>query len=269
MDFSTLVSVVREPNMCSGGYETIREIIKESNLRHDAKILEIGSNTGFSSFEFATILPHAQVTGIDINPQSVEFAQEKAKKYKLSNVNFLCSDARALPFDNQTFDLVFCSNVTSFIEEKEKAIIEYIRVLKKGGILAAVPIYYRKQPPQKLVQKVGEAIGTKIEVWDRSFWEGLFQRYGDLQLYFAKDYEYVPSTEEEIETYVEMVMDQKHLASVDPKIKQALKNRLTYLYQLFDFNLTYAGFSILLYRKCPVNRWHILHKSIPITRRER
>jgi len=90
MDFSSLVALVREPNMCSGGKETIRMAIKEGNINQNSKILEIGSNTGFSSIEFATVMPSSQVVGIDVNPISVEFAKNKAEMFDIKNVKFIC-----------------------------------------------------------------------------------------------------------------------------------------------------------------------------------
>lgn len=260
IDFSNLVSIVREPNMCSGGIETIRVIIRESNLRQDARILEIGSNTGFSSLEFASTLPFAKVTGIDINEQSVAFSKAKAKEHGINNVEFIQSDARTLPFEDDSFDLVFCSNVTSFINDRESAVSEYLRVLKPNGILAAVPIYYREIPPFDIKKSVEEAILSNIDVWDKSYWEKMFGDRG-LKPYFSEDFKYLESNAEEINQYIFMVMSQKHLSTVDPEIKQVMEDRLRYFYELFDKNLTYCGFSIMLYKFKAINPEPILHKS--------
>ncbi|AJI14592.1 methyltransferase small domain protein (plasmid) [Bacillus pseudomycoides] len=260
MDFSSLVGLVREPNMCSGGYETIRTIIKESNLKPNARILEVGSNTGFSCIEFASTLPNAEVVGIDINPISVEFSKNKALKNNLENVEFYCSDGTALMFEDNSFDLVFCSNVTSFIQDREQAIKEYIRVLKPGGILAAAPIYYREIPPYPVKSAVEEAIAAKIDVWDRQYWEQSFEKH-ELQLYFSDDFKYIKSSDSEIENYTNMVMSQSHLAEYDESLKLAMRKRLKYFYELFDENLTYAGFSVLLYRYKSANQEPMLHKT--------
>ncbi|KQU24361.1 hypothetical protein ASG61_20805 [Bacillus sp. Leaf75] len=260
LDFSTLVSVVREPNMCSGGIETLRIIIKESNLRHDAKILEIGSNTGFSSIEFASTLPHSEVTGIDINQQSIDFSIQKAKDHGLENVKFIKSSALQLPFEDNSFDMVFCSNVTSFINDREEAISEYLRVLKPNGILAAVPIFYREIPPFNIKQAVENAISAKIDVWDKNYWKSLFEKRG-LKEYYSKDYRYIESNSHEIDSYIDMVMSQEHLFYINTKVKKSMEERLRFFYELFDKNLTYCGFSILLYRYKAFNSEPILHKS--------
>lgn len=260
MDFSTLVAVVREPNMCSGGRETIRTAIKEGNIAGALNILEVGSNTGYSSIEFAITLPDSKVTGIDINPLSVAFATEKAKSYNIKNVEFICSDATNLPFENNVFDVLFVSNVTSFIPDKKTALKEYIRVLKPQGLIVAAPISYQSLPPYHVVKKVEAAIGASLTVADRAQWTDYFEKAG-LSLYFSKSYEYVCSTYQEINEYVEMVMAQDHLKYYSLEIQQELSKRLQYFYKLFDENLSYAGFDILIYRKTDPNNIPILHKT--------
>lgn len=263
IDFSSLVAIVREPNMCSGGYETIRTIIKESNIKADASILEVGSNTGFSCLEFASTLPHSKVSGIDINPVSVAFATEKAQRNGIDNVEFYCADGTSLAFEDNTFDMVFCSNVTSFINDRDQAIKEYIRVLKPGGILVAAPIYYREIPPYQIKVDVENAINANIDVWDRQYWESSFGA-DSLRLYFSEDYKYIKSSEEEIKDYTDMVMSQDHLNEYNSELKETMKKRLKYFYDLFDENLTYAGFSILIYKYLPVNQDPVLHKTTKV-----
>lgn len=262
LDFSSLVAVVREPNMCSGGRETIRSIICECNIKNNAKILEVGSNTGYSSIEFAQSLPMSTVIGVDINPTSVEFAKQKANVNNIKNVNFLCNDAKKLPFSDDSFDVVFISNVTSFINEKEEAISEYFRVLRPGGSLIAVPIYYRSNPPIELMKKVSNAIGAILEVWNKNDWiKMISDQKNDLFLYYQEDFCYVKSEDDQIKNYVSMVMEQEHLQQYSPELRESMRKRLEYFYQLFDNNLEYCGFSILCFKYKDANNIPILHRT--------
>ncbi|EGQ3526190.1 class I SAM-dependent methyltransferase [Staphylococcus pseudintermedius] len=260
LDFSSLVGIVREPNMCSGGRETIRRIIIEGNIAPDSKILEVGSNTGFSSIEFANVLPNSKVIGIDINKQSVEFSKQKAKKYLVNNVEFIHSDARNLPFEDNSFDVVFVSNVTSFINEKETAIKEYLRVLRPGGMFVTAPIYYRNIPSSKMINEVELAINAKLDIQKKEDWKRLFLKK-ELFLYHESDYEYIKSSDKEINEYVEMVMSQKHLNKYTKETRNELSERLKYFYTLFDENLSFAGFSILIYKYKDANNIPVLHKT--------
>jgi len=43
------------------------------------------------------------------------------------------ADIQQLPFEDETFDIVFCSHVLAMVEDDEKALQEIFRVLRKGG----------------------------------------------------------------------------------------------------------------------------------------
>ena len=57
----------------------------------------------------------------------------------IEKVGHLCTfqkdDATALSFPDESFDVVFCGNVTSLVSNRDKALAEYARVLKPGGLL--------------------------------------------------------------------------------------------------------------------------------------
>lgn len=90
---------------------------------------------------------------------SVEEARKYAERNGVSDrARFILADTLEIPFEDGAFDIVWCSNVTSFIQDKKKAVSEYLRVLKHGGTLVVAPIYYIDQPPVELVDKVSEAI---------------------------------------------------------------------------------------------------------------
>ena len=142
LNFSEIVGIVNEPNRCSGGAKTIRQILRNVYLAPGSIIVELGSNTGFSSLEFALNRPDCKIIGVDINQKSVEISKNKAEKSNLRNVEFICENMLDSSIANNSVDLLFVSNVTSFVNEREKAVLEYKRILKPNGILAFVPIYY-------------------------------------------------------------------------------------------------------------------------------
>jgi ubiquinone/menaquinone biosynthesis C-methylase UbiE len=259
LDFSRLVGLVNEPNMPSGGGATVRRVIDLARLRRGASVLEIGSNTGYTSIEFASWLD-GPVTGIDFNPTSVAFAHAKAKRHGLDNVRFQVGDALDLPFPERHFDLVYCSNVTSFIADHQRARDEYYRVLAPGGILAAVPIYYHAPPPEDLRRAVGEAIGVDLPVTSQEYWSALFA-HADATLIERETYKYVRQSQDRIAAYVDWVFEQPHLLAIDQRLHAAAKARLSYFYQLFDENLSYARYDILLYRMGHPNPEPVLHRS--------
>lgn len=257
MDYSNIVALVRERNRPSGGIRTVQNVAVNAFVNASKKMLEIGCNTGFTSVNMS-LLTRCSVIGIDINEESIREAKRYAKEQGVEDkVEFKVANALCLPFQDNYFDLVWCSNVTSFIENKEKAIKEYLRVLKWKGTLVAVPIYYVKRPPKTLLKKISKAIGTRINYWTKDFWlkkfESVSEKFGcRLELYYNKDFLYL-DRKKEISKYVEYMVAKPHLQKLNKEEKNKLKRRLKDLYILFNENLKYAGFSILFYQKRRIN----------------
>ncbi|MEV7185426.1 class I SAM-dependent methyltransferase [Kitasatospora sp. NPDC093102] len=262
-DFSTLVGLLNEPNMPSGGGKTVRRVVDLARLRPGAKVLEVGSNTGYTSIEFAAWVD-GQVTGIDINPLSVLHARAKAEAAGVGNVRFDAGDGKALPYADGAFDLVFCSNVTSFIDDHAAARDEYYRVVAPGGWMVAAPIYYATEPPEGLRCEVGEAIGVELALTDQAYWMSLFGSER-ATLVEQETYEYVRQSDERLAGYAaEVVARGSHDAS--DAVVGAAQQRLHYFYDLFDRNLAYARYDILMYRCDHPNPESILHTTRPVVR---
>jgi ubiquinone/menaquinone biosynthesis C-methylase UbiE len=62
-------------------------------------------------------------------------ALRRFSENNISNVEFVRGDVSALPFFNETFDIVMSMNGFHVFPNKETAFYETARVLKKGGIL--------------------------------------------------------------------------------------------------------------------------------------
>ncbi|AGL19164.1 class I SAM-dependent methyltransferase [Actinoplanes sp. N902-109] len=259
IDFSRLVGLLNEPNMPSGGGATIRRVIDLARLRPGSRVLEVGSNTGYTSIEFASWID-GHVTGLDINPVSTAFAREKAARHGLRNLTFDVGDGQDLPYADGSFDLVYVSNVTSFIDDHRRACDEYHRVLADDGLLVAAPIYYRTPPPEDMRRRVGAAIGVDLKVTDQRYWTDMFAD-PRATLVEQETYEYLRQSDERIAAYVGTVLDQPHLHRIDPALRAAAADRLTYFYRLFDENLSYARYDILVFRRGHPNPEPVLHTS--------
>ncbi|MEM4282245.1 MAG: class I SAM-dependent methyltransferase [Candidatus Woesearchaeota archaeon] len=251
MTYSELVALTRERNRPSGGIRTINYVATYANIDKSKKILEIGCNTGFTSVNLA-LLTGCKAVGIDINEESIREAKRYASEQGVKKrTRFKVADALNLPFKDESFDIVWCSNVTSFLENKEKAILEYLRVLKTRGTLVAIPIYYSKKPPISLVEKISKVIGTKIEIWDKDFWINLFRSVSlklniSLELYYDRDFIYL-DRKKRLKDYVNYLINKDHLRNFHKK--EILRKKLLEVFRLFNKNLQYCNFSILLFQK--------------------
>jgi len=252
LNYSTFVGLINERNRPSGGIKTIHSVAVNALINEKKHMLEIGSTTGFTTVNMS-LLTGCQCIGIDINQKSVDESIMYAEKQNVGNlVKLVQGDTTKLPFKDEEFDVVWASNVTSFISDKEKAIREYLRVLRLGGTLVVVPIYYIKEVPDDILRKVSEAIGVKVERWNKNFWVKLFtdtsaQLKANIELYFEQDFEYV-DRKNFISEYVNQII-KNNIGDQSEEIKKQMKNRFSYFMKLFNENLKYAGFSILLFQK--------------------
>ena len=96
------------------------------------RILDVGCGAGFFSILLAK--EGHQVTGIDLTPDMIKNARLLAEEEKVS-CEFQVMDAENPEFPDETFDVVISRNLTWTLPHVQHAYQEWIRVLKKGGIL--------------------------------------------------------------------------------------------------------------------------------------
>lgn len=97
------------------------------------KLLEVPVGTGVLTMPVYQTLPRAAITCLDYSPDMMTAAQEKAKRLGIANVTFTQGDVGALPFADESFDIVLSLNGFHAFPDKEAAYRETFRVLKKGG----------------------------------------------------------------------------------------------------------------------------------------
>jgi ubiquinone/menaquinone biosynthesis C-methylase UbiE len=97
---------------------------------HGKKVLEVGVGAGTDHLQWARA--GADCYGVDLTDTAVKLTQQRLKVYGLhSQVQRL--DAEQLPFQGETFDLVYSWGVIHHSEKPERMIGEIHRVLKPGG----------------------------------------------------------------------------------------------------------------------------------------
>jgi ubiquinone/menaquinone biosynthesis C-methylase UbiE len=89
------------------------------------KLLDAGCGTGLMLRHF----PKASI-GLDINPRNLKKAKIHAPQAKL-----VLGDIEKIPFKNNSFSTIVCTEVLEHLPKPEVAIKEIFRVLEKGGLL--------------------------------------------------------------------------------------------------------------------------------------
>ena len=137
------------PKKFKGSISVHFNILKEEyrNIRSKS-LLEIATGSGYTSY----LLNNDNFyTGIDISRGLLLQAVSKFKQNNFRNTEFFIADARDLPFNNDSFDIVICDLSLNFLGDIEIVIRELKRVMKKGSLFyCSVPVQERKDPKIKI-----------------------------------------------------------------------------------------------------------------------
>lgn len=102
--------------------------------RARGRVLEVAVGTG-RNLEYYPA--DVQVTGIDLSPEMLARARERAEKVR-PDAQLELGDAQRLPFEDATFDTVVCTLSLCSIPDDRAALAEMARVLHPDGQLVLV-----------------------------------------------------------------------------------------------------------------------------------
>jgi len=115
-----------------------QERLKEYVDSSDGKtVLDAGAGTGRLSVRLAAA--GANVTALDISPHMLALLTKKDAR-----IQAVEGDMEAMPFEDESFDRVFCTLALVHVKEVTPFLEEAYRVLKDGGELILINIHFRK-----------------------------------------------------------------------------------------------------------------------------
>lgn len=120
--------------------------------------LEVGCGLGYFSEKASRL--GAKVTGIDIGEKLVKICRKRIPKAR-----FIVASASELPFKENSFDIVLCTEVIEHVADQEKAIKELFRVTKEGGYLVITTPNKLFKPFFGLLNLIGRRPYRGIEKW--------------------------------------------------------------------------------------------------------
>jgi ubiquinone/menaquinone biosynthesis C-methylase UbiE len=111
----------------------LREILSPEP---DQRVLEIGPGTGYYALHAARWLePDGTLDVLDIQLEMLEHTMRRAHALGISNIVPTRGDAQALPYPDGHFDAAYLVATLGEVPDKERALRELRRVLKRGGRL--------------------------------------------------------------------------------------------------------------------------------------
>ncbi len=178
-----------------GGVEATQALLELCHVGKDQTILDVGCGVGVTPC-FIAKKYGCRVMGVDISAKMVARSRERAKKEKVTaHVEFKVADAQNLPFEDGLFDAVITESVTSFPEDKQKAVGEYARVTRQGGYVGLNESVWRKvPPPPDIVEWVAQDVGATVQPLTSEAWKGLLEGAG-LSEIIARSYPVIAQDE--------------------------------------------------------------------------
>jgi ubiquinone/menaquinone biosynthesis C-methylase UbiE len=122
-------------------------ILEAAQLKPGMQVLDLASGVGDPALFIAKIVgPTGKVVATDLGPGMISLAEEVAQMKGLANIEFRTANAEALPFANESFDVVTCRFGVMFFPDTVMALRECRRVLRHGGRIALVAWGVKEQP---------------------------------------------------------------------------------------------------------------------------
>lgn len=97
-------------------------------------IVDLGSATGAAHKQLHKRFPKARLVAVDIALDMVR--QARRRKAWLAKTTFVQADACALPFADESVDVIFSNQMLPWVADLDALFSEVARVLRKGGVFA-------------------------------------------------------------------------------------------------------------------------------------
>jgi ubiquinone/menaquinone biosynthesis C-methylase UbiE len=151
------------------------KLIKRSGIKEGMSILEVGCGSGAFTISAARASGiKGEVYALDIQPRMLMQLKKKLSRPEnrdIKNIKLVEGDAHKLPFNDNSFDVVYTVTVLQELQDQNIALKEMKRVLKPGGILAISEFLPDPDYPLKSTTiRLGEEAGFILDKVEGNLW---------------------------------------------------------------------------------------------------
>lgn len=112
-------------------------LVEIAPISEGGRVLDVAAGRGAVLFPAsAKVGPDGEVVGIDYSEGMARETSAQIEVLGIQNARMLQMDAEMLEFEDASFDCVLCGFALFFFPHLDKALSEFRRVLKPGGVLA-------------------------------------------------------------------------------------------------------------------------------------
>ena len=158
-----------------GGFELSKRIGEVVNLK-DKNVLDVSCGRGEFACYYAKNFG-AKITGIDINPEMIKSSINRAKREGVeASTEFKVADALALPFEDNSFDVVINECAVGLTPDPQKCLDEMARVTKSGGYVVIHESTWLKEISEEEKRDIARGLGTVP--YTLSEWKEMMKKAG-------------------------------------------------------------------------------------------
>jgi arsenite methyltransferase len=150
--------LARVPDAAAESFAGVANPFALGALARGERVLDIGSGAGMDSLVAAQMVgAEGSVTGIDMTEEMLGKARAAAAESGFGNVEFVQGEAEALPFADESFDVVISNGVIDLVPDKDAVYSEIFRVLARGGRIQIADV--------TIQQPVSDEGRRNIDLW--------------------------------------------------------------------------------------------------------
>ncbi len=187
-------------SMIGDAYDTVEGYVAEAdlglgcglpteyaNLQPGQTVLDLGAGAGLDAFVARRIVGETgRVIGLDMTQEMVDNARANAQTLGYDNVDFYLGDIEAMPFDDDTVDVVISNCVLNLVPDKKAAFAEMYRVLKPGGHFCVSDVVYQGEMPEAVKRSAELYVGCVAGAMEREAYLGALQEAGFMDVEVVK-----------------------------------------------------------------------------------
>lgn len=206
------------------GTRLIRNDIDLSKIS-DWNVLDAGCGGGRYSAAWSK-LGAKSVTGLDFSEENIATARERMR---LNNVTFKHGNVLDMPFEDNSYDVVFCNGVLHHTPDWKRGVGEIVRVLKPGGL----GWLYLIENPGGYFWDVIEILRTFMLDVDKELARASLRLIGVPQnrIYYILDHIQVPINTRITEAEIEETLAEHGAAEIRKFQRGADFDRIEHIYQ--------------------------------------
>lgn len=142
--------------------EAFLDLVADSVKTTDPKsVLDAGCGEGFSLSHIARLHPELRLTGVDLSEGAIAYAE----KHFGDAAQFRKGSIYKLPFSDNSFDTVLCSEVLEHLDDPDKAVAQLKRVAR-NYVVITVP----REPYFQWLNNVGQWLKLSPDPGHVNFW---------------------------------------------------------------------------------------------------